>query len=69
MTQMFDGCSGLASLDLSGWNMSKVINISKMSYMFRGCTSLTTIIMKGCSEGTIQKITDVKPSSATIVTA
>ena len=68
MTQMFDGCSGLAFLDLSGWNMSKVINISKMSYMFRGCTSLTTIRMKGCSEATIKKIEGVKPSSAIIVT-
>ena len=68
MTQMFDGCSGLTSLDLSGWNMSKVSDISKMSYMFKNCTSLRTIRMVGCSEGTINKIRDVKPSSARILT-
>ena len=36
--------------------------------MFDGCTSLTSIRMIGCGQDTIQKITDVKPSGATIVT-
>ena len=65
MTNMFDGCSGLTFLDLSGWNMS---NVTSMNGMFDGCTSLTSIKMIGCNKETIQKITDVKPSGATIVT-
>ena len=65
MDDMFNGCSGLTSLDLSGWNMS---NVTYMNQMFDGCTSLTTIRMVGCGQDTIQKITDVKPSSAKIVT-
>lgn len=64
-TIMFSDCSSLTSLDLSGWNMS---NVTNMMYMFINCTSLKTIRMVGCSEATIKKITDVKPSSATIVT-
>ena len=36
--------------------------------MFENCNALKTIRMKGCSEGTINKIKGVKPSSATIVT-
>ena len=65
MESMFSRCSGLESLDLSGWDMS---NVTSMSNMFNGCSKLTTIRMVGCSEATIQKITDVKPSGATIVT-
>ena len=37
---MFDGCSSLASLDLSSLDTSKVID---MSYMFRDCSRLVTI--------------------------
>ena len=62
---MFARCSGLNSLDLSGWDTS---NVTNMSYMFNGCTSLRIIGMIGCSQDTIQKITNVKPSGATIVT-
>ncbi len=65
MDRMFYGCAALTSLDLSGWDMS---NITHTDSMFNGCASLTTIKMIGCSPETIQKITDVKPSSATIVT-
>ena len=65
MSGMFNTCSNLTTLDLSGWDMSKVTSISGM---FNGCTSLTTIRMVGCSQDTIQKITNVKPSGATIVT-
>ena len=65
MEGMFAACRGLISLDLSGWNTSNVIN---MAYMFNGCTSLNTIRMKGCSQDTIRKIKNVKPSGATIVT-
>ena len=65
MQDMFNGCSSLTSLDLSGWNMSNLIT---MRDMFYGCTSLTTIRMVGCSPATIQKITNAKPSGATITT-
>ena len=43
-------------------------NVTHTDSMFNGCASLKTIKMIGCSPETIQKITDVKPSSATIVT-
>ena len=39
-----------------------------MTNMFKGCGSLKTIKMVRCSPETIQKITDVKPSGATIIT-
>ena len=65
MHNMFYGCSRLTSLDLSGWDTS---NVTDMSDMFDGCTSLNTIRMKGCNQTTIQNITNVKPSGATIVT-
>ena len=65
MNDMFSGCNRLTSLDLSGWDTSKV---SLMVSMFANCDSLKTIRMVGCSPATIQKITNVKPSSATIIT-
>ena len=40
-------------LDLSGWDMSKVTDTTDM---FLRCDKLHTIIMKGCSEATINKI-------------
>ena len=50
---IFQSCSGLTSLDLSGWNMS---NVTQMNYMFHDCSSLTTIKMIGCDQTTIDKI-------------
>ena len=64
MDDMFNGCRSLETLDLSGWDMSKV---TSMDNMFNGCSKLGTIRMKGCSEGTINKVTSVKPSSATTI--
>jgi surface protein len=40
MGYMFYDCSGLDSLDLSGWNTA---NVTNMSNMFNGCSELTTI--------------------------
>ena len=40
MQMMFNGCTALKTLDLSGFNMEKV---TTMSYMFYGCSALTTI--------------------------
>ena len=64
-TIMFQDCSGLTSLDLSGWDIS---NVTDMSNMFDGCASLTSIRMKGCNKETIDKIKAIKPSSASIST-
>lgn len=65
MALMFDFCGSLAELDLSGWVIS---DGTSMNGMFNACTALKTIRMVRCSEGTIQKITNVKPSGATIIT-
>ena len=65
MVYLFYGYSGLTSLDLSGWDTS---NVTDMTDMFTDCTSLKKITMKGCSQETINAISGVKPSSATIVT-
>ena len=40
MNSMFGGCSGLTSLDTSGWNTS---NVTDMAYMFAGCSGLTSL--------------------------
>ena len=64
MNNMFNGCSGLTSLDLSKWDISEGTIITNM---FSGCNALRTIRMKGCSEATINKVTSVKPSSATTI--
>lgn len=40
MTSMFDGCSSLTSLDLSGFNTA---NVKSMGSMFEGCSGLTKI--------------------------
>ena len=50
---IFQYCSGLTSLDLSGWDTS---NVTDMYSMFKGCTSLTSIRMVGCEKPTIDKI-------------
>ena len=50
---IFQYCSGLTSLDLSGWNMTKVNDTSNM---FKNCTKLSTIRMVGCNQITIDKI-------------
>ena len=42
MGSMFDGCSGLTSLDLSNFNTS---GVTSMSAMFRGCKSLTSLTL------------------------
>ena len=65
MDYMFLNCNNLGFLDLSGWDMS---NVNNTYAMLGGCSKLKTIRMKGCSEATINKISGVKPSSATIVT-
>ncbi len=41
---MFSGCSSLASLDLSGFDTSGVVD---MSFMFSGCSSLASLDLSG----------------------
>ena len=53
MSGMFQNCNGLTLLDLSGWDTSKVTDMYRMFY---GRNKLNTIIMKGCSKETIDKI-------------
>ena len=64
MNLMFKNCSNLTSLDLSKWDISEGTIITNM---FSGCNALKKITMKGCSEATINKVTSVKPSSATTI--
>ena len=40
MDRMFNGCSSLTNLDLSGFNTA---NVTDMSYMFDGCSSLRSL--------------------------
>ena len=68
MSQMFYGCTNLEFLDLSGWDTSNVTDMDSMIDMFNGCSKLKTIRMVGCNLDTIQKITNAKPSGATITT-
>ena len=40
MSYMFDGCTSLQNLGVSGWDVS---NVRDMSYMFDECTSLQNL--------------------------
>ena len=66
MGAMFRYCTNLATLDLSGWVI--IGDATDTSCMFCNCDSLKTIRMVGCSQETINAISGVKPSGATIVT-
>ena len=44
MSTMFYGCSGLKSIDLSGWKTS---NVTTMGYMFNSCSGLKSIDLSG----------------------
>ena len=44
MSCMFEGCSSLKSLDLSGFDTS---NVTNMSNMFEGCSSLKSLDLSG----------------------
>lgn len=56
MGWMFCLCTSLKTLNLSGFDVS---NVHAMNSMFDGCCySLKKVIMKGCNEETIAKITE-----------
>ena len=44
MIQMFSGCSGLTSFDLSGFDTSQVVDVNNM---FSGCSGLTSLDLSG----------------------
>ena len=50
---MFDGCSSLTSLDLSGLDTSRV---KDMGYMFRGCSSLTSLDLSGLDTSRVENM-------------
>jgi predicted ribosomally synthesized peptide with SipW-like signal peptide len=53
MVSMFHGCSSLRSLDVSGWDVSKVYS---MRNMFNGCSSLTELAV---SQWNVQSLKDM----------
>ena len=53
MSEMFEGCSGLTSLDLSHFNTQ---NVTNMSEMFYGCSGLTSLDL---SHFNTQNVTDM----------
>jgi surface protein len=53
MESMFDGCSGLTSLDLSMFNTS---NVTNMSWMFYGCRSLTSLDLSNFNTSNVTKM-------------
>lgn len=55
---MFQNCSSLQTIDLSGWSKAngQIDYIQNIQYMFDGCTSLTQINMINCSNSIIQNI-------------
>lgn len=72
MRYMFSFCEKLESLDLSGFDMTHVSYKNK-GKMFQGCKALKTIYMRGCDEGTVNKIksslsSDGISSQVTIIT-
>ena len=50
MRSMFEECTRLKSLDLSGWDTS---NVTNMFYMFYGCGSLTSLNLSGCNTSNV----------------
>ena len=54
MSQMFDRCSSLTSLDLSGFNTA---NVTNMSWMFYDCKALTSL---NVSSFNTAKVTDMR---------
>lgn len=64
MSLMFYNCSSLTSLDLSGWDVSKVNN---MRNMFYGCTNLKTLDISTWDINSATDVTDMfKNCTATI---
>lgn len=66
MQDMFRGCSRLTSLDLSKWDVHQVTN---MSNMFNGCSSLTTVgDLSGWNTASISNISGMFASCTSLRT-
>ena len=50
MNDMFNGCVGLTSLNISSWN---TISVSDMQNMFYGCTGLTSLDISGWNTASV----------------
>lgn len=64
MSCMFKECVSLQNLDLSNFVISKKTQISGM---FEGCDSLKTVIMKNCSDETVDRIKAELPEGVEII--
>lgn len=64
MSCMFKDCVSLQSLDLSNCNITKACQIEDM---FEGCDSLKTVIMKNCSDETVDRIKAELPEGVEII--
>ena len=51
MAGMFRNCSSLAALDVSGWDTSSAVDMSRMFY---GCSSLTTLDLSSFDTAAVQ---------------
>ncbi|MCR5070009.1 MAG: BspA family leucine-rich repeat surface protein, partial [Prevotella sp.] len=56
MSEMFCGCSGLTSLDVSGFNTSSVTD---MSEMFSGCYGLTSLDVSGFNTSSVTDMSEM----------
>ena len=54
MTAMFNNCSSLTSLNVSGWNTSNVIS---MNSMFTTCSALTSLDLSGWDTSNVTNMT------------
>lgn len=56
MNSMFDGCSELKMLNLSGWDTS---NVENMSWMFHDCSKLTTLDLTDWNTSSVENMSNM----------
>ena len=65
MSEMFENCSSLTSLDLSSLNTSSVTN---MGFMFSGCISLTSLDLSHFNTGNVTNMYDMFAGCSSLTT-
>ena len=65
MSWMFDGCSGLTSLDVSNFNTA---NVTNMADMFAGCSALTTLDVSNFNTGNVMYMSSMFSSCSGLTT-
>ena len=65
MKQMFNGCTGLTTLDLSKLDTK---NVKDMGQMFRGCTKLQTLDLRGWDTRNVTSMSDMFAGSSVLRT-